>query len=229
MKYLIVNGDDFGASPGVNRGILEAHRRGILTSASLFVDRPASREAVELSRQAPALSVGLHADLDGTRRHDAYGELVRQLARFRELVGRPPTHLDSHHNVHRESDVSSIVLAIGREHQLPVRAFSPAGYLSEFYGSGGPDAISVDRLIALLRTQVADGITELGCHPGHVDEALVSSYLVERERELEALCDPRVRAAIEDAGIVLVTFADLGAITAALAAGRPFERPRWRP
>ncbi|PYR01516.1 MAG: hypothetical protein DMF97_07400, partial [Acidobacteria bacterium] len=35
MKYLIVNADDFGASSGINRGILEAHQRGILTSTSL--------------------------------------------------------------------------------------------------------------------------------------------------------------------------------------------------
>ena len=43
MKYLIVNGDDFGASRGINRGILEAHQDGILTSTSLFVDRPSER------------------------------------------------------------------------------------------------------------------------------------------------------------------------------------------
>ena len=42
MRYLIVNGDDFGLSPGVSRGIIEAHRHGILTSTSLMVDRPAA-------------------------------------------------------------------------------------------------------------------------------------------------------------------------------------------
>ena len=59
MKYLIVNADDFGASHGINRGIQEAHQRGILTSTSLLVNAAVSREAAELSRTAPELSVGL--------------------------------------------------------------------------------------------------------------------------------------------------------------------------
>jgi len=45
MKYLIVNGDDFGASHGINRGIIEAHQQGILTSTSLLVSTPWSEEA----------------------------------------------------------------------------------------------------------------------------------------------------------------------------------------
>jgi len=36
-RYLIVNADDFGQSPGVNRGIIQAHEHGIVTSASLMV------------------------------------------------------------------------------------------------------------------------------------------------------------------------------------------------
>jgi len=49
-RYLIVNGDDFGASRGINRGIVQAHSRGILTSTSLLVDSPWSAEAAELAR-----------------------------------------------------------------------------------------------------------------------------------------------------------------------------------
>src|SRR2546430_16356562 len=63
MKYLIVNGDDFGASSGVNRGIREAHLHGILTSASLLVNTPGADEAARLAAALPDLSVGLHADL----------------------------------------------------------------------------------------------------------------------------------------------------------------------
>ena len=56
MKYLIVNADDFGASAGINRGILEAHERGVLTSTSLMVNMPAVGEAVRSRRDYPELS-----------------------------------------------------------------------------------------------------------------------------------------------------------------------------
>src|SRR5213594_3271209 len=109
MKYLIVNGDDFGASHGINRGIMEAHERGILTSASLLVNAPASEEAAALSHAAATLSVGLHAHLPdhgGQPAADSPGRLRQQLRaqfrRFERLMGRVPTHLDSHHNVHRD-------------------------------------------------------------------------------------------------------------------------------
>src|SRR5947199_9901694 len=61
MKYLIVNGDDFGASPGINRGIMEAHLHGILTSTSLVVKTEWTEEAAALSSAEPELSVGLYA------------------------------------------------------------------------------------------------------------------------------------------------------------------------
>ncbi len=61
-RALIVNADDFGQSFGVNRGIMEAHERGIVTSASLMVRWPAAREAAAYARKYPRLSLGLHFD-----------------------------------------------------------------------------------------------------------------------------------------------------------------------
>src|ERR1041385_8110243 len=106
MKFLIVNADDFGASRGINRGILEAHQHGILTSTSLLVNTASSVEAAALSRRVPRLSVGLHADLrsqlndPATDSRALRDEMEKQLSRFGELMGRSPTHVDSHHNVH---------------------------------------------------------------------------------------------------------------------------------
>ncbi len=61
--WAILNGDDFGLSPGVNRGIIEAHRAGLLTSASIMVVGDAFEEAVALAREHPDLALGLHLTL----------------------------------------------------------------------------------------------------------------------------------------------------------------------
>ncbi len=59
-RFAIINADDFGMSAGVNRAIVEAHDRGILTSTSLMVTGAAFNEAVELAKTRPQLAVGLH-------------------------------------------------------------------------------------------------------------------------------------------------------------------------
>ena len=60
---LIVNADDFGLSHAVNRGIIAAHRDGIVTSASLMANGPAFEDAVALARANPALDLGVHLTL----------------------------------------------------------------------------------------------------------------------------------------------------------------------
>jgi hopanoid biosynthesis associated protein HpnK len=62
-QRLIINADDFGLSPGINRGIIEAHRSGVVTSASLMATGDAFDDAIALSLAHPELSVGLHLTL----------------------------------------------------------------------------------------------------------------------------------------------------------------------
>jgi chitin disaccharide deacetylase len=64
---LIVNADDFGLTPGVNVGIIEAHEKGILTSATLMATAPFFQHAVDLAREHPGLGVGLHLNLASGR------------------------------------------------------------------------------------------------------------------------------------------------------------------
>lgn len=59
-RFVIINGDDFGFSSGVNQAIIEAHKRGVLTSTSLMVTGEAFDEAVTLAHAYPNLAVGLH-------------------------------------------------------------------------------------------------------------------------------------------------------------------------
>jgi hopanoid biosynthesis associated protein HpnK len=57
---VIFNADDFGASSSINAAVIEAHRKGVLTSTSLMVGGEAVDEAVALARETPTLAVGLH-------------------------------------------------------------------------------------------------------------------------------------------------------------------------
>lgn len=75
MKQLIINADDFGLSPGVNRAVIRAWREGILTGASLMVGAPAFADAVELAKENPGLQVGLHLTLVQGRSVVAHGGL----------------------------------------------------------------------------------------------------------------------------------------------------------
>ena len=225
MKWLIVTGDDFGASCGINRGIVEAHERGVLTSASLMVDGPAAADAVARARANPALSLGLHLELDATDPVRAAAECRRQLARFEKLAGILPTHVDSHHNVHRDARVLPHILAAARQAGVPVRGYSVARYVGKFYGRWGgathPEQIGVDGLLRLLDTEVQDGVTELSCHPGYVEPGFDSSYLTEREVELRTLCDSRVRPALHEREIQLIGFRDVLASPRAVATEAP--------
>jgi len=198
---------------------VQAHREGILTSTSLMVNRPASVQAADVGRTCPALSIGLHLELDAGAARDVPTELDRQLARFTELVGAPPTHLDSHHDVHKNPRVLADVQALARRVGVPLRGYSHVRHLSKFYGQWGGEThfeqISGEGLLRLLDAELGPGVTELTCHAGYVDEGLTSSYTVEREAELRTLCDPRVRQALAERDIRLVGFRDLPALVAA--------------
>jgi chitin disaccharide deacetylase len=215
MARLIVNADDFGLTAGVSAGIVEAHSRGIVTSTSLMVDAPAAEYAVGLAAEHPRLSIGLHF-VDDTPALDEPGhaarEFARQLQRFRALMGREPTHVDSHHHVHvkRMPTFRPLAEPLG----VPLRGGGQVRYLGAFFAHPQPGVIDHERirepfLLRLLGDVPAgDGFVELGCHPGRVTEELHSSYAGEREIELATLTEPGLAARIEALGLTLASYLD---------------------
>jgi predicted glycoside hydrolase/deacetylase ChbG (UPF0249 family) len=228
-KYLIVNADDFGQSPGVNRGIMEAHEHGIVTSASLMTRWLAAGEAALYAKEHPELSVGLHLDLGEwvyragnwvplytvvplDDKPAVEREVSRQLDTFRWLVGRDPTHINSHQHVHMREPVRSVALQLCESLGIPLRNLCPeVNYFGGFYGQTTeglplPAQISLQRLMEILSTLSA-GLTVLICHPGDVDD-LRTMYRRERREELKVLSNPRVKTAITSFGIRLCSWAD---------------------
>jgi|GEM_PF-102657 len=147
MKHLIINADDFGLTRGVTDAILEAHREGVLTSTTLMVGMPSAAYAMEQARQVPSLGVGLHLTLtagrpvlppqqvpslvgpDGrfvknfnrlvlkARRSEVRAEWEAQIQAIMAL-GRKPTHLDSHHNVHAYPPFTRLALELAHKYGI---------------------------------------------------------------------------------------------------------------
>ena len=226
-KHLIVNADDFGASSGVNRGIVECHRNGVLTSASLMVTGAAVQEAVALSAENPQLSIGLHWDVIGederefdlTDERAVRDEFHAQLQRFVELMGRTPTHIDSHRHTHLEDDVRDLFRELAAPLGVPLRDDGQVHFIGGFYaqwewGVTELKHISVEALTGILRDEVGEGWTEVSCHPGYMTPGYRSTYNTERQAEIRTLTDPRIRTVIDELGISLQSYATYAEATA---------------
>ncbi len=241
-RYLIVNADDFGHSSPVNRGVMHAHEHGIVTSASLMVRWPAAVEAAEYAKSRPGLVLGLHLDFGEWVYKDENwtpvynvvpldevtalrNETSRQLAVFRILTGRDPSHIDSHQHAHLREPARSVVLEAALEVRAPVRDCSPEiHYCGRFYGqtaegSPHPEGITSGALLEIL-SQLPPGVTELACHPG---EGWVpnTTYIKERGTELKTLCDLKVRSALMEMGIELCGFTTLPGLLVSTEIGSP--------
>lgn len=218
-RRLIVNADDLGLSAGVNEAIEECHVHGIVTSASLLVDGAAAEDAAARAREHDRLSVGLHWNGDAVDLDDAdavRAELARQLDRFEELVGAGPSHLDSHHHVHRDERLIGPFRELITPLGLPLRGEGRVDVVGGFYaqweqGITNLEYVSVPFLERLLRDEVRAPWTELSCHPGYVSPDLRSSYSAEREVEVRTLTDPRLPGLLAELGIVLASYRDLAA------------------
>jgi len=234
LKYLIPNADDFGFTRDVNRGIVEAHRHGILTATTLMASGAAFEDAVELARQNPELDVGVHlvlVDLEGfpptlprllfsLPRMHIYQELVRQVRKVL-AAGIQPTHLDTHKHTHLLPQVFNVVARIAEEFHIPWvrRRFGPFRLLptrgcrstDHFTGFRLTGRYGAADLVELIRG-LPEGSTEFMCHPGFCTAELraARTRLKEsRRRELDALTSPEVRAALDESGVQLARYCDL--------------------
>jgi len=230
LRFLVVNADDFGMTDGINAGVIEAHKHGIVTSASLMVKQPNAREAAALAATEERLGLGLHIDLvewepvDGAWQQmyarvdlddpaQVAKEIAEQLEQFMELVGREPDHLDSHQHVHLERHARNESIRLARDLGVPLRGLdSRVAFCGEFYGQQGrsepyPEGITLANLLRLIDA-ISGGWTELMCHPGFAHDVR-SLYAREREVELATLCQPSLSGELARKSVVLRSFSEL--------------------
>jgi predicted glycoside hydrolase/deacetylase ChbG (UPF0249 family) len=263
---LVVNADDFGFTLDVNRGIVAAHRDGILTASTLMANGAAFEDGVRLARQTPTLDVGCHLVLiSGRSLLPPYAPLpksapellralaMRQINVYEELAaqvrkilaaGIEATHLDTHKHTHLAPPVLDAVARIAEEFgirwvrrpfDIPITNARAGGVLKRVTSGSlqmlrgrfhrvlaRHDCRTTDhfagfqltgqfraRELAQLIRALPDGLTEFMCHPGYCTAELLHAHTrlkESRERELEALLSPEVRAALDEAGVELVNY-----------------------
>ncbi len=215
-KRLVVNADDFGFTPDVNRGIVTAHRQGILTATTLMANGDAFEDAVRLARETPSLDIGCHLVLISgrslvppyaplpasvaellralaTRRIRAYDELAAQVRKIL-AAGLQPTHLDTHKHTHLAPPVLHAVARIAEEFDIRWVRRPLFGLLPAPRGCRMTDHFTGFRLTGRFHTRelvqlirnLPDGVTEFMCHPGYCGDDL-------RQRAHQIKGEPRAR------------------------------------
>ena len=212
MKYLIVNADDFGYSYSVNKGIIEGHLDGIITSTTLLVDAIAAHEAKNL-KDYPNLSVGLH--FNPKPDEDLATEFKRQLKLFESIVGRKPDSIDTHKSLPSDKEsVEQMLRAYSKEHGTPVRRLGTVKFIDSFCGIGlhgdgtlDESKVTVEGLKHAI-DEATENVNEIRTHSGYCDDYLLSksSYNVTREKELKSILDPSIKPYIESKGLKLVNW-----------------------
>jgi predicted glycoside hydrolase/deacetylase ChbG (UPF0249 family) len=146
---LLVNADDFGYSRGVNYGIVDAYKYGIVNSTTMLVNMPGTEHAMAIASENPDLKVGVHLTLtcgkamasnvpslikaDGSFRmtkdfedfdqveiEDVEKEWEKQIEHFLHF-GLTPSHFDSHHHIHARPRLLPVVKRLSKKYNLPVR------------------------------------------------------------------------------------------------------------
>lgn len=244
VKKLIVNADDFGLTEANTIATILCHEDGILTSTTLMVNMPFAPLACKLAKEHPTLGVGIHlvltmgrplvegaksyTDENGNFRRpksyatgkpnadldELYTEWKAQIEKFIEMMGKKPTHIDSHHHVHMVPSHLPVVFRLAKEYDLPVRLtddlftdeypFAKAPVIRGFY----EDTANVDFFLQDPMGMANHEICEVMCHPSFMDERLmtISSYNLPRLREMSTLRDSRVKDWVKENNIELVTF-----------------------
>ncbi len=144
---LIINADDFGLSESVNQGILHGIKEGVITSASLMMNMPATNDAIRLIKNNQLKNIGIHLNItvgkplrkdvgslvDGNGNfhyrdkigslaayEDVKKEMAAQIDKFIS-AGFYPDHLNCHHDIYKHEHIVKAKNELAIKYNLPAR------------------------------------------------------------------------------------------------------------
>jgi chitin disaccharide deacetylase len=227
MTYIIINADDFGYSDGICKAILELLDAGAITSTSIMCAAIGAEERLRSWQVSKLLGVaGVHLQLTsgkplspvdevstlidqrtGWFRDPRTGQLPDtnevelewrcQIEAARAVLGGPPTHLDSHHGLHRIPEFFEIYVKLASELNIPVRGAGgklgkrmrsegiqgTVALVREWTGKSlGPKALR-QMVNVVIKEYPEEEVVEVICHPGYNDEYLTANSKLSAARE----------------------------------------------
>jgi hypothetical protein len=255
MKYVIINADDFGLSDGICKSIRELFNSSALTNTSLMVAAPGAINRIRNWKGDELLGIaGVHLQLSGgiplspinevaslvdlisgkfkdprsgapVNPEEVEREWRLQITAARDLLGGLPTHLDTHHGVHRIPELFEIYRKLANELDIPIRG-ATAGVIKntikdhhlkatvaiirEWTGRGLDAQILKDQIDAVISNNPEENVLEVITHPGYSDPYLesVSSLSNFRENDHSILLELAQRDWWKIAGYTLVSYRD---------------------
>jgi len=244
-RILIVNADDANLTQGITEAILACHDDGIVTSTTWLVNRANCEKTVRAVQRRKGLGVGIHLNvtlgdpvslpakvkslLQDNGQFKRYpqqllkcpkaGELdteyQNQIKRFKQLFGRLPTHLDTHHQLHDHPLFFKVIAAIAKQYRLPVRrcrllrmAGAGPGKITTtdfIFGNLSPAGYWRREALANVLMNLPEGTSEIVCHPGKVDRPLaaITSFTTGRAKEFGLFRSGMLRKILEAHSVVL--------------------------
>jgi predicted glycoside hydrolase/deacetylase ChbG (UPF0249 family) len=160
---IIFNADDFGYSKGINYGIFECCKNGVVRSATVMANMPDFANGVELAKALPSLKIGVHFNISGGKSlGTGYRTITNESGEFFnhaflhenienldlseienefnlqiekvQQAGISPSHFDGHHHLHSAGGVLEITLSLAKKHNVPVRLGNETSVPREFSG-----------------------------------------------------------------------------------------------
>jgi len=228
-KKLIINADDMGLREAVNRGIITAHKNGVVTSVSVFAEGEGVADAVRILKENPSLGVGIHLNLDkffvidhGRGVASGYAtpkpspeeiksEIYRQLDIFRSFdLPVACDHIDSHHHTHLDPEIFPLVADAAKDRGITFVRL-PAKLFPDYSVFEGLKKILDERGLRCI-----DHFIE-GWYWGNVDENYTIAELLThpgygelwREAELAHCCQPQLKSYFAEQKIDVIRFSDI--------------------
>lgn len=215
MNRIIINSDDFGLSKGVNEATIKACKLGALYSTTALVGAPDIMHAVKLSKDCYDLNIGIHLSFDYFKCFSKHPDLMNedgnlindksmfkrqvdvdvlveefdmQIKEFKHLFNKLPTHIDSHHHAHLESEsCMKAALIIADRYNLPIRGLN-GSYVSDSFYDNDANLDKLKEIISSFDFDSYDNL-EIMVHVAFSDDDLRNrtSYNDKRNDEYDVL------------------------------------------